>query len=129
MKRILLATMILLLVCGMVFAQQAGGPPTSSQTKQTAQQLSTQAKTNASQFDTTLADLFARNTSNKDAETFNRLRNEITRLENSISAEQTRIRELLDNGRRLSPELLERVQRLMDQHKAKVAELDAFIAA
>ena len=131
MKRILLAAIILFAAGISLYAQQAaqgGGPPQSPQTKQNAQQLATQAKTNSSQFEETLADLNSRNTSNNDAETFNRLRNEIERLESLISTEQTKIRTTLDSGRKLSPEFFNRLQRLIDRHKAKVAELDAFIA-
>ena len=129
MKRILLATIVLLLAGITVYAQQAGGGlPTSSQTKQTEQQYSSQSKSNSSQFETTFADLNARNVSNKDAETFNRLKNEIDRLEASITAEQTRIGNNLDAGKRMPPELFNRLQRLIERHKAKIAELDAFVS-
>ena len=133
MKRILLAAIILFVAGITVHAQQTasqGGAtrPTSSQIKQNAQQLTTQSKTNSSQFESTQADLNARNTSNSDAATFARLTREIERLETLISEEQTKIRTSLDNGSRLAPELFSRVQRLIDQHKAKIAELDAFIA-
>ena len=136
MKRILFATFIILFVAGISLhaqqqaaAQGGGGPPQTAQTKQSAQQLSTQAKTNSSQFESTFAELNSRNTSNKDADTFNRLRNEIEQLETSISMEQIRIRASLDSGRKLAPEFFNRLQRLIDQHKAKVAELDSFIAS
>ena len=131
MKRILLAAVILLVAGMMVYAQQAAtqgtSRPSSSQIKQTAQQYLTQAKSNSSQFESTLNDLDARNVSNKDAETFNRLKNEIDRLENMINTEQARIGGNLEGGQRLDSELLNRIQRLIDQHKAKLAELEAFI--
>ena len=129
MKKTLLVIIILLLAGITLYAQQAGGPPQTAETKQSAQQLSTQAKTNSSQFEATLADLNARNVSNKDAETYNRLKSEIDRLESLINTEQTKIRATLDSGRKLSPEFFNRLQRLIDRHKAKVTELDAFIAS
>ena len=133
MKRMLLSVLIICVVGFSLYAQQTaaqgGGPPTSSQTKESAQQLSTQSKTNSSQFEATFADLNARNTSNKDADVYNRLKSEIEQLETQINMEQIRIRASLDSGRKLAPEFFNRLQRLIDQHKAKVAELDAFIAA
>jgi DNA anti-recombination protein RmuC len=129
MKRIILATVILLLTCMMVYAQQAqGGLPSSSQTRQTAQQYLSQARTNSTQFESILADLTARNTSNRDLENFNRLRADIDRLEASINIEQSRLNTNLASGRRVDPEMLNRIQRLIDQHKAKLAELEAFIS-
>ena len=130
MKRIFLVT-IFLLAGIMAYAQQAAQGatlPTSSQTKQTAQQYSSQAKTNSTQFEATLADLIARNTSNKDAETFVRLKNEIDQLESAINAEEVRIRANLDNGKKLSPDVMTRIERLIEQHKAKIQELDAYFA-
>ena len=126
MKRISLFTIILLMVSLAVFAQQAGGPPQSAEVKQNAQQTLTQGRTNSSQFESTLADLRARNTSNLDADTYNRLRNEIEQLEFQINVEQTRIRSRLDRGTKVNPAMFDRVQRLIDQHKAKLAELEKF---
>ena len=132
MKRILLATLILLLAGMTVYAQQAaqGGTnlPSSSQTKQNAQQYLTQAKTNGSQFTSALSDLNARNLSNKDLITFNQLKTEIDRLEALINTEQARIGGNLDSGHKVDAELLNRIQRLIDQHKAKMDELEAFIS-
>ena len=127
MKQFLLAIVVLLLAGTVVFAQQAGGgPPSSSETRQNAQQFLNQGRTNASQFESTLDDLNARNTSNRDAATYNRLRSEISRLENSINTEQAKVRASLDSGVKVSAELLGRIQRLIDQHKAKTDELEAF---
>jgi hypothetical protein len=130
MKRIILAAVILFFACIMVYAQQAQGttPPSSSQTRQTAQQYLSQARTNSSQFESMLADLTARNAGNRDMETFNRIKAEIERLEASINIEESRMRTNLDNGRKVDPEMLNRIQRLIDQHKAKLAELEAFIS-
>jgi uncharacterized protein YPO0396 len=130
MKRIFLAAVFFLFACLMVYAQQSGGttPPSSAQTRQTAQQYLSQARTNSTQFESILADLTARNTSNRDLENFNRLSADIERLEASINIEQSRLNTNLANGRRVDTEMINRIQRLIDQHKAKLAELEAFIS-
>ena len=128
MKRILLTIVILLVAGSIVYAQQASSPPTSAQTKQNAQQYLGQARTNSSQYESGLNDLIARNISNKDAATFNRLRSEIDRLEEQIKKEETQMGATLDRGSKVSSEALNRIQRLVDQHKAKLAELDSFIS-
>jgi len=129
MKRILLVAVVFLLA-GVLFAQQASGGalPSSSEVKENARQLSGQAKSNSSQFQSTLADLTARNTGNKDLETFNRLKAEITNLESRIGAEEERVRITLDRGQRISNNSLNRIDSLIQLHQAKVAELDAFIS-
>jgi len=129
MKRILLVAVVFLLA-GVLFAQQTGGGslPSSSQVKDTARQFSSQAKTNSSQFQSTLAELTARNTGNKDLETFNRLKAEIEHLESRINTEEGRVRGSLEKGQRLTNTSLERIDSLIQLHQAKVAELDAFIS-
>jgi FMN-dependent NADH-azoreductase len=124
-----MAIVVLLFVGVMVHAQAGGATlPSSSETRQTAQQFLSQAKTNSSQFESTLADLTARNVSNKDLEAFTRLRNEINQLESLINNEQARANNTLQGGSRFDGELLNRIQRLIDQHKAKIAELEAFVS-
>ena len=127
MKRVLL-TIVVLLVAGSFVNGQQAGLPTSAQTKQSAQQSLSQSKTNGSQFESTLNDLMARNGSNVDAYNYNRLMAEINDLESRITAEETRVGNSLDRGTKVSPELLDRIQRLIDQHKAKMAELESFIS-
>ena len=124
MKRILLAVVILLAAGIFAYAQQ----PTSNQTKQAAQQFLTESRANESQFETTLNDLIARNRNNLDAITFNQLKAEIDRLSALIDSEETRAGHSLDRGARVSSELMNRIQRLLDQHKSKTAELESFIA-
>ena len=129
MKRILLTIVILLVAGSFVYSQQAGSSlPTSAQTKQNAQQYLGQAKTNASQFESSLSELNARNVSNKDLATFNRLRSEIDKLEEQIKKEETQMGTTLDRGSKVSAEALNRIQRLVDQHKEKTAELESFIS-
>ena len=125
MKRISLITIILLVITMAVFAQ-AGGPPQTAETMSSAQQTLTDGRTHSTTFETTLNDLRTRNTSNVNADTFNRLRTEIEQLEFQINVEQTRIRSRLDRGTKVNPALFDRVQRLIDQHKAKLAELERF---
>jgi len=125
-KRISLITIILLVISMAVFAQQAGGPPQTAETMSSAQQTLSQGKTNSAQFDSTLNDLKTRNTSNLNADTYNRLKNEIDQLEFQINVEQTRIRSRLDRGTKVNPAMFDRVQRLIDQHKSKLAELERF---
>jgi len=129
MKRVLLAVVVFILA-GALYAQQAstGSIPNSSQTKQTAQQFSSQAKNNSSQFETGLADLTARNTSNKDLETFNRIKREIDDLESKINEEQIKIRSSLDRGQMTTQKVLDRLDRMIKQHKEKIAELDSFVS-
>ncbi|MCL2243818.1 MAG: DASH complex subunit SPC34 [Treponema sp.] len=129
MKRILMVAVIFLLV-GVLYAQQsgAGALPNSAQTRQTAQQYSTQAKSNSSQFETDLETLNARNVSNKDLETFNRLKAEIDQLESRINAEKAKVQANLDTGAKAPKASLERIDRLIKQHQAKIEELDAFIS-
>ena len=126
MKRISLVTIILLVISMAVYAQAAGGPPQTAETMSSAQQTLTQGRTNSSTFETTLNDLKTRNTSNLNSDTYNRLRTEIEQLEFQINVEQTRIRSRLDRGTKVNPALFDRVQRLIDQHKAKLAELERF---
>jgi predicted nucleic acid-binding Zn-ribbon protein len=128
MKQVFLITILLLLAGAVMYAQQAE-PPTSAQTKQSAQQFLSQSKTNYSEFDSTMTDLKARNGSNKDAYTFNRLKNEIERLETHINSEQKAIRSSLDRGTKVNTEVMTRVESFINQHREKVEELDAFVSS
>jgi len=129
MKRILFVVVVFLLA-GALYAQQArtGNHPSSSQTKQDAQQYSTQAKSRSSQFEADLAELLARNVSNKDLETFNRIKSEIEELESKIGEEKNKIITDLDKGHVATTTSLNRVDRLIKQHQTKIKELDTFIS-
>jgi uncharacterized coiled-coil protein SlyX len=131
MKRIFMV--VILLTTGIaVFAQQstrASNRPTSDQTRASARTFLDQSKSNASQFDSTQSSLNTRNISNDDARNFNQLRAEIQRLESQIASEQSRISATLDKGIKVSRDTLDNVQRLMDRHKEKVAELESFTSA
>ena len=130
MKNVLLITVILLLAGSMVYAQQGtSSPPTSQQTKQEAQQFLDQGKKNSSNFESTLAELNAGNTSNRDTTRFNQLKSEIQSLETKINTEQGKIKATLDKGAKVNKDALDRVQGLIDQHKAKLAELESFASS
>ena len=128
MKRILLTLVVLLVFSSLVYSQQST-LPSSAQTRQNAQQYLGQARTNATQYESTLNDLIARNLGNKDLATFNRLKSEIERLETMITREQAQMGATLERGTKVSTESLDRIQRLIDQHRAKLAELDTFISS
>ena len=126
MKRIFVVV-ILLATSMAVFAQQTrSSRPTSEQTKDNAKQFLDQGKTNATQFDSVQSNLNTRNTANDDTRNFNQLRTEIERLEASIVAEQNKISTTLEKGLKVSRETLDNVQRLIDKHKEKLAELEKF---
>jgi hypothetical protein len=132
MKAIIFTIAIIFAVSTTVIAQQQPGAlgatnrPTSSQVRDDANQFLNQSRSNSSQFETNQADLNTRNTANSDSITFERLKNEIEKLESSISEEQTRSATSLNSGTKVNQQSLDRIQRLIDQHSAKVAELDAF---
>ena len=128
MKRFLWTSVILILAGTMVYAQQAG-TPSSAQIKQGAQQYLNEVQTNSSQFESTLADLNAQNISNKDAAAFNQLKTEISKLETLINTEQAKIKAALDKNSKVSSQVLDRVQSLINQHKAKMAELEDFTSS
>jgi len=131
MKRIFVVV-ILLATSIAVFAQQTTTPrtsrPTSDQTKESAKQYLEVGKTNASQFDSMQASLNSRNVGNDDARNFNQLKTEIEKLEATIVAEQNKISATLEKGIKVSRDTLDNVQRLIDKHKEKLAELEAFSA-
>ena len=126
MKRTFLVTIMLLFAGLTVYAQQSGG---SAQVKQNAQQTVNQAKANSSQFEATMDSLNALNTGNLDAVTYNRLKAQIDQLEASIKKEQNQMQASLDEGRKISSMQVEKIQRLISQHKSAIAELERFIAA
>jgi uncharacterized protein HemX len=130
MKRIFMV--VILLATGIaVFAQQANtqrttNRPSSQQTKDSAKQYLEQAKSSATKYDSVQTDLNTRNTSNDDERRFNQIKAEIERLEAAIVAEQNKISSTLEKGIKVSRETLDNVQRMLDKHKEKVAELESF---
>jgi type II secretory pathway pseudopilin PulG len=128
MKRIFMV--VILLATGIaVFAQQNSrttNRPSSDQTKQNAKQYLEQAKSASQKYDAAQSDLQARNVGNDDERHFNQLRAEIERLEAAIVAEQNKISNTLERGIKVGPEVLDNVQKMLEKHKQKVAELEAF---
>jgi len=124
MKRILWAAIVFFVVNVAVYAQVRS----SAEIKQVSQQMLNQQKTNSSQFNDMQANLKARNQSNSDAATYARLKRDVERLEALIKSEQSSIETSLDSGRRVSSNLLDKVQRLIEQHQAVLAEIEGFIA-
>jgi TolA-binding protein len=130
MKRIFVVV-ILFATSIAVFAQQsntqrASSRPTSEQTKENARQYLDEGKSRATQFDSMQANLNTRNVSNDDTRNFNQLKAEIEKLEAQIVAEQNKISATLEKGLKVSRETLDNVQRLIDKHKEKLAELETF---
>jgi TATA-binding protein-associated factor Taf7 len=126
MKRIF--AVIILFAAGITaFAQQdnrTSSRPTPEQTKENMKQYLEQGKSKASQFDSTQADLKARNTGNDEERRFKKLKTEIEGLESSIRLEQYKISNALEKGLTVSRETLDNVGRMLDKHKEKLAELD-----
>ena len=130
MKRIFLITVLFVMAATVMYAQQAASDrPTSSQTKQNAKDYLNQAQQNAKGYEETLADLKDRNGSNKDSYTFNRLKGEIDRIEATINSEEKSIRASLDRGTKVTSEVINRIESFINQHKEKVAELEAFVSS
>ena len=125
MKRIFMVV-ILLTASIAVFAQARSTRPTSEQTRDSAKQYLEQGKANATQFDTVQSSLNSRNVGNDDARYFNQLKAEIERLEAAIVAEQNKISATLEKGLKVTRETLDNVQRMIDRHKEKLAELEKF---
>ena len=128
MKRILLVIVILLLAGAMVFAQTQREFQSSAQITQSAQQLLTQGRSSLTEYESTLAQLIAANRGNADAETFYRIRAEMERIEKLIKQEEERITATTQGGSRVSQEIMNRIERLIEQHRRNLAELEAFIA-
>ena len=133
MKRCLLVLVILLVAGSIAYTQtqsQAVVGPTamsSAQVTQNAQQLLSQGRTNLTEYESILAQLTAANLGNSDAETYRRLRGEMERIELLIKAEEERVTSILNGGSRVSVELLNRIERLIGQHRVHLAELEAFV--
>jgi exonuclease VII large subunit len=126
MKRIF--TVVILLATSItVFAQQTNrvsSRPTPEQTRENMKQYLEQVKSKAAQFDSTQADLKARNTGNDDERRFKKLKTEIEGLETSIRLEQYKISSALEKGSTVSRETLDNVERMLDKHKEKLTELE-----
>ena len=127
MKRVLLAV-LLFSICITVFAQQTGvwdGRPTSEQTRANANRFLSETRDNSSNFESMQADLTSRNKSNNDNIRFFQLQREILELERVITTEQRNVSISLNRGQPVDQGTLDRIQRLIDQHKSKLGELES----
>ena len=129
MKRLIFAIIIILVTCTLVYAQQGtAASQTSEQIRRDAQQFLNQTRTNNNEFQSTLDDLKARNLNNRDAYNFNRLRTDIQRIEATINDEERAIRANLDRGTRVNSQVMDRYESFINQHTAKIQELEDFLA-
>ena len=128
MKRFILVILVLLLASTVVFAQTRREFQSSAQITQSAQQLLTQGRASLTEYESVLAQLIAANRGNADAETFYRIRAEMERIESLIKQEEERIMATTQGGSRVSNEIMLRIERLIEQHRRNLAELEAFIA-
>jgi len=131
MKRIF--AVIILFAAGItVFAQQTdmiSSRPTPEQTREDMKQYLEHGKSKAAQFDSTQADLKARNTGNDDERRFKKLRTEIEGLEASIRLEQYKISNALEKGLTVNREMLDNVDRMLDKHKEKLTEMEFYTSS
>ena len=132
MKRFLLVLVVLLLASSFSYAQQAQavvGPTalSSAQVTQNAQQLLSQGRTNLTDYERVLADIIAANQGNSDAVVYARLRAELERIETLIKAEEERVMTVINGGSRVSVELINRIERLINQHRGHLVTLEAFV--
>ena len=123
MKRILIVIIILLVAGTAVFAQKAGGP-----TRENMEEYYNQANENASEYESMLDDLKSRNSTSGDIAAFNRLKAEIDRLESRINTESGNITATHDKGNRVNSEIINSLERLISQHKARVEELEKLLS-
>ena len=129
MKRFLLILVILILASATVFAQTARREfQSSAQVTQMAQQLLSQGRSNLTEYESTLAQLVLANRGNADAEAFYRIRADMERIESMIKLEEERIMSTTQTGSRVSNEIMLRIERLIEQHRGNLAELEAFVA-
>ena len=131
MKKILLAAIVLLAIGVMAYSQQSqqrsSGSSGSNQTKQNAQKLLDESKSNNSEFQDTLEELKELNGSNRDSYTYNRLKREIEYIEATIVSEEKSIRASLDKGTKVNSEVIGRIESFINQHTAKIEELEDFV--
>ena len=133
MKKVLLIIVFITVIGFMAYAQAAQGGqaslPTSAQTRQEAQQLLNQVRTNSSQFESNQNALNSRNRGNDDSIYFTRLKNEILVLEARIEREQALVERNLNRGTNMSAVVIDRIDQLIERHKRKMAQLEAFATA
>ena len=128
MKRILLTIVVLLIASTMVYAQQRNSQ-NQTQASNERQKFLDEAKSNNSEFQDNLANLKDRNGHSGSTYTFNRLKSEIVRLENTINSETKSINTRLEKDTRVNSEVITRLEKYVNQHTTKVEELDELLSS
>ena len=129
MKRIFFLIIVLILVTGAVFAQQQTQPreqQTAGQIRQNAQQTVTRTRETADEFEAALEDLRMRNNNNHDLSIYLRIRGELEALETMINNERFNIEARLDRDVRVSNDVMTRLERMIEQYRAKTVEMEVF---
>ena len=124
MKKILLAIVILLIAGTMVFAQQR-----NSQNQDEQKKFLDQAKSNNSEYQDYIADLRDRNGNSGGAYKYARLKGEIERLEGRINSETKSANSKLEKGSRVSTEVLDQLENIINQHTKKVEEMEEVLSS
>ena len=129
MKKIILVCLILGLMSTALFAQLRGTPelPTTEEVRQQARQFRDEVSRIQTEFEEDLDYIRERNLGNNDAADFVRLRNEIIRLEGMINTEYDNILARLNRGIRVSFDIIDRFERMVEQHRGMLETLDGFI--
>ena len=128
MKRIFFVVFILLAISTVLYAQQGRPRMSSAEARQAAQGYLPQTRANAAEFEAKIAELKARNMGYRDVDIFLFLRSELSRLEGQINLESSRVEARFDNGQGVSTALLDRLDALVVQYRARLNELEAFAA-
>ena len=123
MKRIFLVLVILFTASTIMYAQQAAGP-----SRQDMQAYLNQVRENSSRFDSMLEEIIDRNSTSALTRSFARLVAQIDSLAARIQAEVTGITAIHDRGNFVSESMIERVERLINLHKARQEELERLLS-
>jgi peptidoglycan hydrolase CwlO-like protein len=128
MKRIFLIAIILLTIGIGVYAQERANNPTPDALRREAQDFLNQARNTETELESTLEEIKARNRTSTEAFTFDRLKNDILRLEARIHAEEQSIKETHDRGYRVSATRIDQIENLINLHKQRLRELEVLIS-
>lgn len=122
MKRIFLAIVILFVAGVIVYAQQ-GAP-----TKQEMQNYLSEVQSKTSEYDSMLEDIISRNASSGEIHQFLRLKGEINRLDQKIQSEINSITAIHDKDNKVSSQIIDSLQRSMNERKARQQELENLLS-
>ena len=128
MKRIFFVVFILLAISTVLYAQQGRPRMTDAEARQAAQGYLPQTRANASEFEAKMAELRLMGMGHSDVSRFLFLRAELSRLESQITNEIDRFETRFDNGQGVNTALLDRLEGLVNQYRARLNDLEAFVA-